>query len=589
VDGVIRLACLFSILLLATAGLQAQSADRERMARAFEQGGDLRGAARLYLELLKESPSSKPYFDGVVRTLTGLGQYESLLPIVDSRLQLAPSVDLALLAAGTAAKAGKPADKYWALAREIGGASAATLATIGQAQAAVLLNDLALASFLEARTLSADPLAFAEPLRRLYSARGRYSEATAEVLKMYQSDGDLEAAQGRLSALMATPEGAEAVGKGLSSLDGSNPEGLRLYIWHAKHTGQWQEALRLVRKLDEMENEDGQLILMFADAALRQEAYPTALEAYGSLVDGPRKVALSAAYGFANTLDRQLASRSAISASEAREIVAKYREIVRQHADHPLAADALLRIGILSLEQLNDVDAARDALSYLTNRWKGTDAAADGALLLADIFYAADRRELAMEQLASVEKLASPKSELARMRRADYLLFDGKRSEARDLYITLSARTSSDAANDAIDRLGLLVLAADDSTTVDLYIQGLALQARRRTAEAAAIFVQAGNNARDEEIADRSRLEAARLFIQLSDTASASSQLEPIVARIPESTVGDRALVLIASILIQKGDRQGAIAALTTLLVQYPRSILAPTSRERIRRLRGDA
>jgi TolA-binding protein len=269
--------------------------------------------------------------------------------------------------------------------------------------------------------------------------------------------------------------------------------------------------------------------------------------------------------------------------------VAKYREIVRQHADHPLAADALLRIGILSLEQLNDVDAARDALSYLTNRWKGTDAAADGALLLADIFYAADRRELAMEQLASVEKLASPKSELARMRRADYLLFDGKRSEARDLYITLSARTSSDAANDAIDRLGLLVLAADDSTTVDLYIQGLALQARRRTAEAAAIFVQAGNNARDEEIADRSRLEAARLFIQLSDTASASSQLEPIVARIPESTVGDRALVLIASILIQKGDRQGAIAALTTLLVQYPRSILAPTSRERIRRLRGDA
>lgn len=74
----------------------------------------------------------------------------------------------------------------------------------------------------------------------------------------------------------------------------------------------------------------------------------------------------------------------------------------------------------------------------------------------------------------------------------------------------------------------------------------------------------------------------------LADTARAVQQLDSLIAKVPSTLFGDKALLLMADILTDKHEIQSAVAALTTLLVQYPNSIYTPLTRELIRKLRGD-
>ncbi len=582
------LALILAMNILCTVHSVAQVADRERMAVAYEQGGDLRGAARIYLELLREVPTSDRYFDGVVRTLSALNQYESLLPIVLARLEERPGLSVAILAAKTAIQAGKPATEYWTLAQRYAGNDAQAIAEIGVAQANLMLTAQAIETFLAARRATGHTSSYAQQLQRLYAIAGQYQESVREVIAMYEEDGDIASAEGRLAALMTSDGGASAVSTVLETYGTDQPEGLRLRAWYLQHVGRWAEAFSTVQQIDEKENRRGQYILMFADAARRQAAYDVALQAYKSLMDRPPQIALTAAFGYVQTLDQQLASKATFSVSEARDIAERYRQITRQYADHPLAANALLRMAELELDYLSDEGSARDALTVLTNRWKGTQAAAEGALLLADMYYMTGRFDLAMELLASVEVSGNVVSDLATLRRADYLLFDGKADSALRIYRALGLQTQSPASNDALTRQGLLVMAMDDSIAVSRYIQGMAEAIKRNPVGAATSFASAASVAQTPEVADISNLEAARFYLRLQDTAAAMRSLEPIIARIPESSVGDRALILVADIMEQQGDVQGALSTLTTLLVQYPRSIFTPTCRARVRKLRGD-
>ena len=133
------------------------------------------------------------------------------------------------------------------------------------------------------------------------------------------------------------------------------------------------------------------------------------------------------------------------------------------------------------------------------------------------------------------------------------------------------------------------MMVSEDSVGVMEFVAGLRHLRTRQLSKAARTFADAAAAARSDEIRDRCHLAAAHAYVDAGQPSDADRHLEPIIARIPETIYGDRALVLTADLLEARGDREGAIAALTTLLVQYPRSILAPDTRERIRTLRGDA
>ena len=582
-------------VLLATSPLLSQGEHRLRMAQAYEQGGDLKSAARIYLEAYDGGNKSDQVFSGVVRTMSGLKNWAGLKPIVEERFESQPNSPLSLLLATISVRTGDmaSADVWWKKAVELSDAKAKTYAQIGKAQSQLQLQSRAIKSYLNARSETGFEADFSSELGRLYTITGDVRKAAEEILLFHGLENNRRQTVGKLSALMTSDSAEQVVGQVLNGMSSDFPDRARIFVWYYQHIGDWDRALESTIEIDEEYGMQGNEILRFAAAARRAGNYDAALKAYGGLLDGPRRVALSAAYGYARTLEQRLLDNEELDEKEARSIIEQYDGIIEKYSDHPLSAKAMVRCAEMYDRVLGNTDRARDYLTRVTNEWKGTEEAARGAIHLAELYLMEDEREESRELLTNTAQLSNRSTnelrDIARLKLADLLLYEGNLDGARSQYLQLAGNTASIAANDALDKLGLFVLAEEDSAGVQALISALYLLAKRDNMSAARSFESAADQAGSPEIQDRCLYMASKTYHGLGMVAESEAVLEGLLQRVPDTIFGDRALVLAADILVQRGDYDGAIAALTSVLVQYPRSILVPETRERIRRLRGDA
>jgi len=588
------------LLLLMGLDVRAQSsADRDklRMAQTYERSGDLRNAARLYQELHAESPSLDSYFQGVVRSLSGLQQFAALAPVVEEQMRIAPSVNTAILAGTLYARTGdqEKAQLWWKKAIDLSDDDETTFLLIGAEQSQLMLHALALGSYKSARAINGDPLAYCDEIGQLSAMTGDLKTAAREALAMYGSDGDLVRVQRRLSVLLSYESGSATIAAELELMTGNSPDVLRLRQWFFRQTRSWQKALEVTALLDELSRPRGQELLLFADGARMDDQYDVAISAYQILMKDVKdeRYRISAAYGSARALEQKLRTTQKITPQEAQAVIDRYDDIISQYGKHPISAEALYHSAILQDDVLGQMDHARDRLMRLLNQWRGTTVSSDGALRLADIYLAMGRDDDATATLRSIANgpsvLVSDRSDLARLRLADLFLWNGNLDSASAYYSPLAANTGSVASNDALDRLLLINLAQDDSSTVIAIAAAQGLLVRRAYRDAAVRFTQAAASAKDNELRDRARLHAAIAYIELNDDVTAEPLLQEILTSIPETIYGDRSLQLLADIQVRRGDTQGAVKTLNSLLVNYPRSILVPSVRDRIRVLRGDA
>lgn len=570
--------------------------DKLRMAQTYERSGDFRNAARLYQELHASSPSLDSYFQGVVRSLSGLQQYAALAPLVVEQMKIAPSVNTAILAGTLYGRLGDmtTAESWWKKAIDLSEDDETTHLLIGAEQSQLMLHALALRSYKAARSINGDALAYCDEIGQLSAVTGDLKTAAREAVAMYGLDGDLVRVQRRLSILLSYEGGPAAIATELDAMTSNSPDVLRLRQWYYRQTKSWKQALEVTAQLDALTKPRGQELLLFADGARMDDQYDVAINAYTIIMKDVSELRyrMSAAYGSARALEQKLRRTEKITPEEARNVVARYDDIISQYGQHPIAAEALYHSAILLDDVLGDMDGARERLMRLLNQWKGTTVSSDGALRLADIYLAMGRDGDAVSTLRGLANgpsvLVSDRADLARLRLADLFLWNGNLDSASAYYTPLAATTGSVASNDALDRLLLINLAQDDSSTVIAIAAAEGLLARRHYRDAALLFVQAATTAKDNDLRDRARLNGAVAFIELNDDVSAEPLLVEILKGIPETIYGDRSMSLYADIQVRRGDTPGALKTLNSLLVNYPRSILVPSVRDRIRVLRGD-
>lgn len=586
---------IFTFLLSVVTSSSAQDMQRLNMARAYEQGGNLNGAARIYIELYDGGNKSDDVFAGVVRTMTGLKNYSGLLPLVTDRYESQPSSSLALVAASLEAQLGRlpEADGWWDTAVEISKDDSRVLAEVGRTQSLLMLTERAISSYQRARSATGMKHSFALQLSKLYSTSGQTKLAAEEILNHQAAANSQQETLGKLSALMTSDTATAIVGEVLVESPSDIPDRARILVWYYQQIGDWQRSFVETRAIDAQENMQGNELLRFAAIARRAGEFDVALLAYADLIDGLPQVALAAAYGYTRTLEQRLLGQDKIDDAQARDIIARYTQIIDQHSDHPLSASAMVRCAELYDYVLNDEDRARDYLTRVTNTWRGTQEASKGALHLAELYVAAGQINEAVEILDRIAQLDGKVDQeiqdLARLKLADLMLFRGDIPGAKRKYLEISSRMLSVATNDALDRLGVIMMATEDSIGVNRLIESMFLLAKRENLNAARSFVSTSEVASNVELQDRSLYFASIEYFKLGMINDSEATLNELLGRVPSSIYGDRALVLTAEILVKRGDLDGAIAALTAVLVQYPQSILVPESRERIRHLRGDA
>ncbi len=572
--------------------------DQLRMAATYERGGDLRGAARIYQELLAGSPSNDAYFQGVVRTLSGLQQYDALLPLAETYASQKQSSDAGVLAGSLRARRGErdAAQQWWTRALDWSVDKEQTLVQISTEQRKSGLFDLALTSIRRARDLagSAHEHPYSDELVSLLTLTSQYEEACNEIIDVFTTERDLYRAMRALTVVLASEGAIQYALAAVDRLSSTDEDHVRLQQWMYRQTKSWEKALATSEQLDRVTRSNGNEVLMFAEGARNDEQYEIALRAYDRVLamSTDQRAKIAAAYGSVRTIEQQMRRSRELSVADAREIVRRYDDVIATYPQHPLCADALMHAARIEDGVLQQSDKARERLLRIQNQWRGTSTYAEAALLLATLYLAIGKDSEATEVLNTLivapVVVVGDRRDLARLQLADMKFWNNEIPDARRIYSELAEVPSSVAANDAIDRLLLLDLAQDDSASVVKFAQGEGLFARRQYHQAYATYMQISESARDLDLRDRASARAMESALAMRDDSLAVVPIRRVIERIPETIWGDRVLIRLAEIEERKGDVQAAITTLNSLLVAYPRSIFVPSARDRIRRLRGD-
>jgi tetratricopeptide (TPR) repeat protein len=599
----VRVILLLVVLSISSAAvIQAQRTDDRdqlRMAAAYERGGDQRGAARIYQELYAASPANETYFQGVVRTLSALQQFDALMPIVEAHATARTTVEACILAGSLRARRGErdAAVAWWKRAQQVSGDKEQVLVQISNEQRKAGLYDLALLSIREARTISGREAdhPYSEELVGLLTLTGGYAQACDEIIDVFTKERDLYRAMRSLTVILASEGAAERVMAAVERLSTTEEENLRLQQWVYRQMRAWSRALTTSIQLDRITRANGNEILMFAEGARNDEQFDIALLAYDNVlsVSKDQRARVSAAYGSVKALEQQMRRKRELSQDDAKEIVRRYDEVVSSHPTHPLSAEALLNAARLEDAVLFQPDRARERLQRIQNQWRGTTTYAEAALLLASSYISINKDAEAVEVLnnliASPAVVVGDRKDLARLMLADMAFWKRDIVEARRLYGELAAVPPSPAANDAIDRLLLLDLAQDDSVSVSAFAEAEGYAARRSFSAAYEGFMRISEATRDVDLRDRACVRAMESALSMRSDTLARAAIGKVVDRVPETIWGDRVLLRLAEIEERSGNVPSAMNALSTILVAYPRSIFVPTARDRLRRLRGDS
>ncbi len=588
--------CIVAWFALTPTFAQQGAPERYRYAQALEQSGDQRGAARIYQELYSERPNDDRYFDGVVRTLSALGQHASLVPIIEERVAKAPSVPLINQLAVAQWKSGMTvtATEQWQRALALAGNAEDALVEIGEAQLLAGAATVAMPTFERARSVNGNKRAHAFVIGRIALATGDVARATTEFIEDYRDRSDLLQTQGQLAAIMATPEGVRTV---RDKLRGNDPEILRLRVWFHQEVKEWNQAFDVVKMLDAAIRAAGQELYTFAERARRDGQYDVAIEAFGYVADmsaASDQWRQNALYWYVRTLDQRIRGKGkAVTSSDATTIISRYEDVIQRSPRNPFAADALYHIGVLQGDVLKDREQARMTMQRLMNSWRGTTAAADAGLYVADLAVMEEQLNIAEQILQGVESLPATneltmRRDMAAVKRADVLAWKGQPDSARRLYMAIASKPGSAAANDAFERLMVFQLTDEDTVTRNHILLGDRMVIARRYDKAAQHFEDAALGTKEAELRDRCRWRASLAWHTIGNVAEAERLAQALASDAPESIVGDRALLLLAEIKERGGDVAAAIKHLTDLLTFYPSSILVPQARERVRLLRGD-
>ena len=499
-------------------GARLDDSEKYRIATAYERTGDFRNAARLYQELHAADPRNDSYFSGVVRSLSGLGQYAALLPLAEKKANATHSPDDALLVGTLYARQNRldNARSWWEKARSLSDDDESTIVRIGKDQMELFLHADALESFLAARARNGAANAYADEVFKLRSASGDVSGAVADVIAAFANDGDEIAAERRLSMMLSFDGGQDIIAESLAELPRSEAKNLRLSAWFFRETKRWKEAFDVVSQLDQRSAVPGSELLMFAEGARASEQYDVALQAYDEVARRAKEanMVMAAAFGSVRSLELRMRGAFAVTPAEARDVIRRYDEIISRYGNNPLVADALYFSSLLYDDVLHEIDPARDRLLRLMNTWKALPRSIDAALRLADMYLAMNQDDRAREVLNGVitgpKGLVGDRADMAQIRLADILLWNGQLDAAKALYSPLAETSGSIASNDAIDRLLLLNLALDDSASVKAIARAEGLVVRRRHAEAIKELEAVISRIRDLDLRDRSLLLCAK-------------------------------------------------------------------------------
>ncbi len=585
---------VLSAVLYAQPGLESQY----KMAESYEKSGDMKNAARIYEELYKANPRNSLYFGGLARTMKASSQFSALLPYIEQYLVLNKQPEVYILFGEVLWRLGKTkeAGEAWDTAVESVPKSEQVYDELSNTQINMMLFDKAIATLLRGRDNLDNDIVFSDKLSQLYIATGNFRDGTKEVLAAYEVTRSLQAAQGKISALMFSDESKKYIGEILESRSsGARDIGYKkIYAWYLSAIGQFSGALEKYIEIDESMKNGGYEVYLYAQSLRNDGVYDYAIKAYEYVLGLGKSstVFQQALFGFARTLDDKFSADTAVNITELNKVTEIYDDIISQFPNTQTAWDCMIRKSVIFGSYLGKREEAAEILLGMYSSARGLVQKAEALNLLGDIYIALDRLSDAASAFGKVTNNygkagAAEVKEKALYRLAEIEYYRGNTDSALAGFKALSVISASAYANDALNKIITIEDNASYKEALGLFAAAELKERQDNTTGAIDSYLEAAQKGKEAVLAEKCLIRAAELYFRQRNFDKCREVAARLIEVNANSIYGDYALLLIADSLYGLGKGEEALQQYTELLKKFPRSIYLEKAREKIRKLRG--
>lgn len=596
-----------------------------RYAQIYEEQRDATNAARLYGELYTVNPNDVSVFEGYIRALVSLRQYDDAERIINQRLKVDASLDMLLLSAKIEAwrnNRSASLDEFHKAEQKVNAKDCASLFPIVYAMMDVSYNQDALELLDQMRkTSSSDNELCSSQIAGLYLRLGQFDRASKEFIQILKAgEGNVNMVEQRLAEYLTDSLSRQTVLGALERevISADDPEqggptraNLRLLAWLYGEEKDYSKALATIIQLDDInkgqQTNEGPELLQFADRARSEGALEVAAKAYAEASRRLKANNIEGYYtaqaelGALKTWESYFANAPTKKDSIA-TLVLQYEDFAANSGIIELGTDALLHAGNLSYSVLFDLPrATKDYQVVISHSHTGfNDATREAWFRLVDIAYANQDFALASSRLQQIEDITTSSRVQNPQDLHDHMLYEralgfyyqAKFDTAATLLNEVASDAASDYSNDAIQLSGIIETGNTPTTlhALTLFATANLDDHAHRYNEAESAYRAIIDSELNSQLSDQAALHSAQTLVALGRPNDAVRELDSMQVKMIASPLLDVAAFREAEITEQDlHDKARAQKLYEDFLQRYPNSTFLAEARNRARKLRGDA
>jgi len=604
---------LFLLLILWFPSIFSQPGDLNNkflLARSYEQAGDLKKACEIYEDVYAKQPDNLQFFSSLNNIYVLLKNYDGSVKLLKSRIEKTPAdVSLYGLLGVTYFLSGseREAEQVWENAASKFN-NDAFLRTLAGYALNVRAFDIAIKMFQKAKISTTNQVFYAFELANLYSITMQYKNAAEELAFVVIRDpAQIFNVESRIYPYLSKPD---ALNSFISVFEKNNPEQnmnfahlLGILYTEAK---QYDDAFNTYKLLDEVQKQQGNELLNFAQRVQNSGDINTALKVYDYLLANytSSPMVSSIKLSYAKTLEASLESNflanndlwkpvyriQSLDQPGYLRLIESYMEIINLYPNSESAIEAILRIALIYDKRLKMYPEAEKNYSMITKNYPMSRFYLDAVLnhgILAIKKGDINDAETLFDNTFLITNNSNPNFYQIKYYRALCYFYKSDIISARTILDSLSKKINDNIANDALELLMIFNSSLNDSINL-LRLADIEFRIFMEDFDNALNgLLEISNSTPSFLLRDYVNFRIAELLTANDDYNKAVQTLQLTLENNPENIYSDKILFFMSEIF-EYGlkDYSKATSSLEKLLMNYPDSIYSEKCREKILQLK---
>ena len=587
---------------------QTNLSNKYRLAKTYEQNGELQKAKSIYEELVAAQPLNNQYSNSLNEVYMKLKEYENSIEFLTKRISMNPNdISLYGMLGSTYFRMGnsEKAVETWDKGVTINKKSMISYSIISNFAIQNRAFEYAIKYLNEGKDKAPNPTQFSYQLAQIYSVSMDFNNAAEEYCQVLISQPkQLEYVKRRMQSYISAPSALE------QSIDvvknySNNSSIQELLIFLHMQNNQFDDAYKLVVDLDNKQHKNGILVYNFANDAFRSNEFASSAKAYKYVMNNyPNSpLLISSQIGYAKTLEAELdinfnsaqdwkpiKSVDTTGASNYYPVLQTYNKILQIIKGTEAVNEVLYRMGAIKLYHFNDLDEASEDFSKILRNSSLSQFYGIANLRLADI--AIQKGELEKSKKHLVNSFSSIKTPKEIKSEAKYKLaliqfwnsqFDRSLKTISDINKDLS----NNNANDAIELSIIIKMGKRDSLNLVKFAKADLLIWQKKFSDAEKIFRDLSEEENFFLLNNISQFKYAEILIAQNNYPIAIEILKELSEKEKLNIFADKSLFLLAQVYeFGIGGRKTAKSIYENLLANFPNSLYLDETRESIKRLK---